>query len=104
MTQTEQLDPDTVARAAARLPAILHPPVSEQVSSPAAPERNRRTRSDAGKPRESFYVSIPGVRFDMSTEEGRAAVKTWIAQQGASPCVDDIIDSLLREIDRLRAK
>jgi hypothetical protein len=46
MTQTEQLDPDTVARAAARLPAILHPPIVSEATQYARSDAGKQTASD----------------------------------------------------------
>lgn len=95
---------DTAA-AQERLKGILgtQPPAAANgTQEPGKESRQRATRSDAGKPRESFYVSIPGVRYDMNTSEGRLELKAMIAQSGATPAIDSIIDSLLNHIDRLR--
>lgn len=66
----------------------------------------RKQRSDAGKPRESFYVTIPGVRFDMGIDSGRSAFKSWLqaalSGEETAQFVPDVIDGLLREIDRHR--
>ena len=100
-----ELPPETVNAAQARVSDILKPngasdPGMAVLHVPAESAVSRKERTDKGVPR--LYVEIPGVRFDVGTEDGRKAIKAWIAQQGAEPCVDDIFDGLLAIIDRLR--
>ena len=73
-------------------------------------EPARKQRSDAGKPRENFYVSIPGVRFDMSNDQGKIAFQRWwtgalhAGDAADKALLNTVRDQLLREVDRLRAK
>jgi hypothetical protein len=52
----------------------------------------------------SFYVSIPGVRFDMTNPEGRQAFERWVASaiDRRDMELGSIIRQLRNEIDRLR--
>lgn len=85
----------------------------EQNSPQTAPQplqapTGRKQRSDAGKPRESFYVSIPGVRFDMNEAFGNEAYREWLWAKLPEGLGDTrayimgTVYDLLREIDRLR--
>ena len=72
---------------------------------PASQAPARRKRSDAGKARETFYVSIPGVRFDMGIVGGREAFIAWLESQvGNASDVLGAVKDVLKEIDHLRAK
>lgn len=73
----------------------------------------RKTRSDAGKPREKkaadgyeLWIKIPGVHCDVASPVGRRALSDHVAS-GATEFSGigwEIIEQLLKEIDRLRAK
>jgi hypothetical protein len=76
---------------------------TQQTETSTPESRARKTRSDAGKPRQKFYLSIPGVRFDMDEAEGRVAFHNHLDKQVADGQVDAvgaIVRALLREIDR----
>ena len=71
----------------------------------AAPWRKRATRKDAGKPRESVYVSIPGVRFDLTMTDGKEAFFDWVSTQIKPESLLALaVGELTGIIDRLRAK
>jgi hypothetical protein len=108
-----ELPPETVNAAASRVSDILKPNGAEHTSEETGPGdrlvnmRTRAKRSDAGKPRETFYVSIPGIRFDLTVGQARESFMALIAQAMQSsdtqPWVMQAIRQLLSEIDRLRA-
>ena len=78
-----------------------------QSTGAASAEKTRRTRSDAGKPRETLYVELPGVRFNLGVSEGKDALSDYITAliaQGDATALGKLVDSLLLTIDRLRAK
>lgn len=111
MTTHEEVD---VERGTAAVTAILHPNGAELpvpgnlnrgLTAPIIPT-GRKKRADAGKPRETFYVSIPGVRFDVGSVDGRTAFERWLSGSltGQSADIVDAIRQVLREIDRLRMK
>ena len=116
---TETLAAETMAEAQARLSKMgvgggetITPAVwkAEIIGAKLDITRKRAVRSDKGVPRESFYVSIPGVRFDMKEHEGFVAFGLWLDAQTeplghpTSLAIGEIIRQLLSEIDRLRAK
>lgn len=110
-----ELPPETVNAAASRVSDILKPNGAEHTSEETGPGdrlvnmRTRAKRSDAGKPRETFYVSIPGIRFDLAEDVGREAFKRWfgaaILEQGNMLvlCVK-ALDELFAVLDRLRSR
>ena len=109
----ETLSPEQMEQAQGRLQSILS--AAEKASNTPVPEPPkpgivRKPLSDKGVPRESFYVSIPGVRFDMKEHEGFVAFGLWLDAQTeplghpTSLAIGEIIRQLLSEIDRLRAK
>ena len=73
-----------------------------------------KLRSDAGKPREAkiaqlgVKVTIPGAVLDLGYPEARsileAAITTWAPRGYDSETIWEIIDQLLKEIDRLRTR
>lgn len=72
-----------------------------------APQTNgRKQRSDAGKPRESVFLTIPGVRFDLAADAGREAYLSWVsgalASESCHQMIPASIEQLLAHIDRLR--
>lgn len=65
----------------------------------------RKTRADKDQPR--LYVEIPGVRYDISQEEGRAALKChigFLVVKADESQVLDLFDSVLAIVDRLLKK
>ena len=71
------------------------------------PAPNRKPRSDKGVPRDSFYVSIPGVRFDLNHDTGRVAFIEFLSRCVEEKKIESVIGfvvELFREIDRLRSK
>jgi hypothetical protein len=72
--------------------------------APSQPTRTRKARADKG----AWYLSVPGVRFDMSQSEGRGALRDWVdAQQAIGlPAMRNaahvVMSELLTHCDRLR--
>jgi hypothetical protein len=77
---------------------------SETIPAPLTTPTGRRRRTDAGKPkgpRDSFYVSIPGVRWDLAQDGGREAFNSWIQLTYGDVALTEMVSGL---IDRLRAR
>ena len=111
--QHEELEPEMIAVAAERVNSILHADAPVQ---PITPLRTRAKRSDAGKPREKraplidpveeIWVKLPGLHCNVACEVGRDALRDHVASGAtfASGWTWGIIEQLITEIDRLRAK
>lgn len=117
MTTATELEPETLALRTENVRKILHPdggltPLLNTIGPAGTPPKPRRTRSDAGKPRvtkapEPFFITIPGVQFDMNVDCGIEAFERWLhdALCGNQSCqfIPDMIKQLIEEVRSLRA-
>jgi hypothetical protein len=91
---------EAITRVIAKPPDIILRDTSQQ-----EPQRTRKPRSDKGVPRESFYLNVPAVRWDMSMAAGREEFNDWLAGVvEGDERLRRVVEQLLAEIDRLRGK